>query len=96
MDMMKEFLKKMRNNKMFNWDRFFGELEEGDPRKFPFWMFMYHEFVSIISNIIVGIILSFFILIIIGTTLSTLANYYPDFTFSLFYKSVCEYKLNGN
>jgi len=27
----------------FNWNRFYDELEQGDPARFPYWMYFLHE-----------------------------------------------------
>lgn len=76
--------------KKFDWNRYYFDLETGDPKKFPFWQFMYHEMVSIVSFAIVGIVMSFFIILIIGITIQVLINNYPDFTFSMFRHYVCD------
>jgi hypothetical protein len=73
----------------FNWNRFYDELDGADPKKFPYYMWAVHELGSIITHVITGILLAFFLLIVIGTTLRVLAHDYPDLTFKTFQSGFC-------
>lgn len=63
----------MSKNK-FNWDRFYDELEEADPAKFPFWTWFTHEMValagSIATGLLMGILFTFFILVFAGAMIN--------------------------
>jgi len=43
----------------FNWKRFYDELEEGDPAKFPYWMFLLHSVGGLVGNIVTGFVMAF-------------------------------------
>lgn len=55
----------------FNWNRFYDELEEGDPKKFPFWLFFINEMMNMVgiflTSFITAIILSIFIITALPT-----------------------------
>lgn len=74
----------------FNWNRFYDELEEGDPAKFPYWMFLLNSLGDIFSKIIESFVYAFFGIILMITALAVMADYYeenPDFLVGIFCKS---------
>jgi len=71
----------------FNWNRFYDELEQGDPQKFPYWMFFMYSIGDIVEKIISGIFLGFVILIIIISSLGIWTKYLeanPDIPINAF------------
>jgi len=59
----------MKKPSKFNWDDFYDELEQGDPSRFPFWMFFFHEMISIIPNIISGLMVGLVLIIIVVSSM---------------------------
>ena len=73
--------------KKFNWNRFYDELEEGDPKKFPYWMFFFHQMEFFFEKIVSGIFLGFFILIVIISSVGIWTRYlenHSDFVIKTF------------
>lgn len=68
--------------KKFNWNRFYDELERGDPKKFPYWMFFFHELTEVIPKIVSGLMLGFLLWIVLACSFGIFASYFeshPDF-----------------
>jgi len=76
----------------FNWNRFYDELDEADPKKFPYWMWMVHEMGNFIGFIFSGIIMGFLIFIMACVFIKIMAKEYPDKTFTLIQTQICDYK----
>lgn len=68
----------------FNWNRFYDELEQGDPGKFPYWMFLLNELGDIVLKIVTGIVAGIVITIIIMSTMFYLLD---DVTFQNYVKN---------
>jgi len=69
----------------FNWDRFYDELEGGNPKKFPFWQFLFHELAFSLDRLVAGVFLGFFILMFVLIAMGNFASYlekHPDFVMS--------------
>jgi len=73
----------------FNWNRFYNELEEGDPQKFPYWIWFVHELGDIFAGLMTGFIQAIVLIVIIGAFIQVFANYYPDWTFAILRHAVC-------
>ena len=75
--------------KKFDWSRYYEDLEEGDPAKFPYWQFAVHEFANSLAFIVQGFVIGFVLVITslctIGVTTKYLENH-PDFVM----KIVCQ------
>lgn len=49
--------------KKYNWERFYDELEQGDPAKFPYWMFLVRELHTIAYYTAAGFVLGLFLFV---------------------------------
>ena len=58
----------------FDWEKFYIELEKGNPAKFPFWIFWVHECTNAVSGIVTGIAMAIIILIIAFTASPLVAS----------------------
>lgn len=76
--------------KKFNWNRFYDELEEGDPAKFPYWMFFLNEIGDILYIPIRAFFSVMLLVVWMGLILSVMAHSFPDYTFSVFKSSICQ------
>lgn len=66
----------------FNWSRFYDELEEGDPAKFPFWMFLFFSLSDMVVGIFQGVVLGFALVVLMVSSAALIFDYsesHPDF-----------------
>jgi len=47
----------------FNWDRFYDELDEANPKKFPYWMWATREFTNGLESLFIALLQTIFTLI---------------------------------
>ncbi len=74
----------------FNWNRFYDELDEADPKKFPYWMWMAHEISNMVAALATGFVMAFVFLFAMGVVLGVLAHEYPAWTFLQFKNAICQ------
>lgn len=71
----------------FNWTRFYDELEEGEPAKFPYWLFFLDEmgqvFTKSVSGFVIGFFMSVVVIISMGVWTRILESH-PNFVIKTF------------
>jgi len=76
--------------KYFNWDKYYEDLEMGDPSRFPFWQFLIHEVSNVIYHAVIGCVIGVFMIVWAAQVVGFVVKNYPNGVSGLFNKAVCE------